>query len=118
MRYGKKQLYNCKFVFMYTEEEQRFLDYWENNRKKSRNLFNGLAFGLPLGLILAITLVLNIASGWHKRATMIFNTDSSLILVLIIAIILIVVFISVFSVKHRWDMNEQRYRELISKKQK
>jgi len=102
---------------MYTEEEKKFMDYWEKNRKKSRNIFNGLAYGLPLGLIITIALVVNIASGWDKRATMILNTDKSLILVLLIAIIAIVVFISVYSVKHRRDMNEQRYRELISKKQ-
>ncbi len=100
---------------MLTDEEKKFLDYWELNRKKRKSILNGLAFGLPLGLLITITLVLNIATGWHKRATMILNTNASQVLVLLIAIIGIVVFISIFSVKHRWDMNEQRYRELLSK---
>ena len=116
MRYGKKRPGACNFVNMLTKEEENFIDYWEQNRKKSKNIFNGLAFGLPLGLLITLSIVLSVATGWHKRASMIFNTDASLILVLIIAIILIIVFIAVYSVKHRWDLNEQRYRELLAKK--
>ncbi len=47
---------------------------------------------------------------------MIVNADPSLVLVLLVAIILIIVFISIFTVRHRWDLNEQRYRELIAKR--
>ena len=121
VRCGKlfKLGYHRRVVFlciMLTDDENRFLEYWTLNRKKSRNIFNGLAYGLPLGLLMTFTLVLNLASGWHKRATMLFNADPSLILVLLIAIIGIIVFIAVYSVKHKWDMNEQRYRELMAKK--
>jgi hypothetical protein len=34
----------------------------------------------------------------------------------LVAVILIVIFVSIFSVRHKWDINEQRYRELLSKK--
>jgi len=101
---------------MLTKEEESFIAYWEQNRDKSKKIFNGLAYGLPLGLLITLAIVLNVAAGWYKRATMVFNTDSSLILVLLIAIILIIVFIAVYSVKHRWDLNEQRYRELLARK--
>ncbi|MCW3116487.1 MAG: hypothetical protein JWM28_569, partial [Chitinophagaceae bacterium] len=49
---------------------------------------------------------------------MVANADPSLILVLLIALVLIVVFISIFTVRHRWDINEQRYRELLAKQEK
>jgi hypothetical protein len=42
--------------------------------------------------------------------------QSSLILVLLAAALLIVVFIVVFSARHRWDLNEQRYRELLNRR--
>ena len=42
--------------------------------------------------------------------------ESSLILVLLAAALLIVAFVVVFSVRHRWDLNEQRYRELLSRR--
>jgi hypothetical protein len=31
--------------------------------------------------------------------------------------LLIVIFIVIFSARHRWDMNEQRYRELQAKRE-
>ena len=44
--------------------------------------------------------------------------QSSLIIVLIAAALLIVVFIVIFSARHRWDMNEQQYKELSAKEDK
>jgi heme/copper-type cytochrome/quinol oxidase subunit 2 len=43
------------------------------------------------------------------------NVNSSLVIVLLAASMLIVVFIVVFSVRHRWEMDEQRYHELKAK---
>jgi len=106
------------FAVMLTPEEQKFIDYWKHNRDKQKKFFKQLALGLPLGLLFAAALFINLISGWYKRATMVFNSYpslSSLILVLIVAMLLIVVFISVYSVKHRWDLNEQRYRELVGR---
>jgi hypothetical protein len=34
-----------------------------------------------------------------------------------VAALAIVVFTAVFSARHRWDMHEQRYRELLAKKE-
>ena len=97
---------------MLNEQEKNFLEYWEKNREKQRKFFKQLAIGLPLGTLFAVAIFVNVASGWYKRAASVINANPSFILVMIIAVILIVVFISVYSVKHRWDMNEQRYREL------
>jgi hypothetical protein len=61
---------------------------------------------------------LNFTSGWDKRVESITKTYpsfKSLILVLIIAVLAIVVFVSVFSVKVKWEKHEQKYRELLSR---
>ncbi|TAL48439.1 MAG: hypothetical protein EPN92_03610 [Chitinophagaceae bacterium] len=100
---------------MLTIEEKQFIEFWEKNREKQKKVTRKLSIGLPLGLLFAAMIFINIAAGWHKRAAMVLNADPSLIPVLIIAVILIVVFIVIFSVRHRWDMNEQHYRELISR---
>jgi hypothetical protein len=101
---------------MLTREEKRFIDYWEHNRMKKRKVVKQLSVGLPLGSLLAVAIFINFFSGWDKRAQMIINTDPSLIIILLIAALLIVVFIVVFSAKHNWDQNEQRYRELVSRR--
>ncbi len=103
---------------MLTEEEKQFMDYWEHNRLRKKRIIWQLAAGLPLGVLLSGAILVNIFLGWYKRATMELNVSSSGTLVLLIALLLIVVFIVVFSARHRWEMNEQRYRELCAKEKK
>ncbi|HRQ52100.1 MAG TPA: hypothetical protein PLR74_16240, partial [Agriterribacter sp.] len=73
-----------------------------------------LLIGLPLGLLLALPILVNYLSGWNKRATMVGNAQSHP-LVLIIAVLAIAVFFSIFNRRHKWEMNEQRYLELKQK---
>lgn len=101
---------------MLTEDERKFINWWEIHRLKRKKLLKQLAIGLPLSVVLVIAIFVNFFSGWYKRADMMLHSQSSLVLVLVIAALLIVVFTSVFSAKHQWDMNEQRYREFIAKK--
>ena len=101
---------------MLTEDEKLFLEYWEANRLRKKKVWRQLSVGLPLGVAMVIGIVINIFSGWYKRADMKIRTDGSVILVVVIAAILIVIFTTVFSAKHRWDLNEQRYREFLAKK--
>ena len=105
-----------KFAGM-TEEEKSFISYWEANRDKQKRFFKQLAIGLPAGAIFGIALFLNFIVGWSKQASILLRSYPhyrSLILVLLIAVIMIVVFIAVFSVKVRWERNEQRYKELLT----
>lgn len=76
-----------------------------------------MSYGLPLGLLISSAVLLNYFSGWYTRATMVANGQSTP-LVLILGAILITVFCTVFYQRHRWDMNEQRYLELLYKKKK
>lgn len=102
---------------MLTPEEKNFLLYWEQNRNRKKRLMWQLAAGLPLGAVIAGAILVNYFSGWYKRATMEINVNASGILVVLAALILIIVFVTVFSANHRWEMNEQRYRELKAKEE-
>jgi hypothetical protein len=106
---------------MLTPEEEQFLEYWEANRLRRKKVFKQLALGLPLAALLVITIFINFFSNWYKKAEMVRNEavqkdNSSLILVLIVAAVLIVIFVTIFSVRHNWDKHEQRYRELLARK--
>ena len=105
---------------MLTEREKKFVAYWEKHRDKEKRLFRQLLVGLPLGLLFVIPIILNFSSGWYKRANMWArgHADDSSATVLIIAGLIILVFIAIFSKRHRWEMNEQTYRELLSKQEK
>jgi FtsH-binding integral membrane protein len=102
---------------MLTEDEEKFVVYWENNRFRRKKLLKQLAIGLPISVAIVIAIFINFFSGWYKRADMMIRSQTSLILVLVIAALLIVVFVAVFSAKHQWDLNEQRYKEFLAKKE-
>ena len=109
---------------MLTEEERGFIEYWEANRLRRKRFFKQLTIGLPIGVLLVIAIFVSFFSGWHKQAEIELRSQSqsqpdysTIILVLVIACVLIVVFTAVFSARHKWDMNEQRYRELLTKKE-
>ncbi|HMU46092.1 MAG TPA: hypothetical protein PKC72_06980 [Chitinophagaceae bacterium] len=101
---------------MLTEEENSFVEYWEQNRQRKKNLIWQLAAGLPLAAFISGGIFISYFSDWYTRAVMQINWSASGVLVVIIALISIVVFVVVFSARHRWEMNEQRYKELIHKK--
>ncbi|HTS44556.1 MAG TPA: hypothetical protein VMH01_09180 [Puia sp.] len=101
---------------MLTQEEKDFMEYWEQNRDKQKKIVKQFLLGIPVGLLFAIPIAINFLSGWYKRAMMISNTQEFNPGVLLIALLLIVGFIAIFSRKHRWDQNEQRYQELKAKK--
>jgi nitrate reductase gamma subunit len=100
---------------MLTQEEKSFVEYWSANRLKKKRSLRQFTIGLPMGVLIIVALFANILTGWHKRAAMVLQSNSSLILVIVIAAIAIVIFITVFSVRHQWEQNEQRYNELLLK---
>lgn len=103
-------------AIMLTDHEKRFVEFWEANRLRKKKVWRQLSLGLPLGAVLVVGIIANFLSGWYKRADMKIHADGSVVLVIVIAAILIVIFTTVFSAKHQWDMNEQRYREFLAKK--
>lgn len=93
------------------------MEYWKQNRLKEKKVFRQLLVGLPLGLLFVVPLLLNFLSGWYKRADMWArgHGDENSATVVIVGGLLILVFIAIFSKRHRWEMNEQSYRELEAK---
>ncbi len=106
---------------MLSDHEERFIAYWEKNRDKQKRTMKQWLVGLPLGLLFGIPIFINVFSGWYKRADMIVNTQASAArfnpFVLLVSLLLIISFIAIFSKRHKWEMNEQKYRELIVKRE-
>jgi hypothetical protein len=102
---------------MLTKQEEKFIEYWRNNREREKKLLRQLFIGLPAGLLIAGGVVLSLDLDWYERANMVANASLNPYIFLI-AILGIVVFVAVFYKKHQWDMNEQRYQELLIKKEK
>jgi membrane protein YdbS with pleckstrin-like domain len=95
---------------MVTNEERKFIDYWEKNNAKQKRLLYQLAVGLPIGLVFGLPIMISlIFSDWYKNMQFI---SASQVTVILIAVLGIAVFFALFRMKHKWDMNEQFYKEL------
>lgn len=92
--------------------------WWELNRDKQKKLVRQWFVGLPIGLIFVIPIIINLSSGWYKRADMEVNSQQLNPIVLMVAMIVIVSFIAVFYKRHQWDMDEQRYKEMKAKEER
>jgi uncharacterized membrane protein len=103
---------------MLSQQEKDFLRYWEENRLNKKRFLRQFSIGLPVGVLLVALIFVNLLSGWYKKAEMQMRSNSSLILVVIVALLITAVFIAIFSSKHKWEQNEQRYQELKRKEEK
>lgn len=95
---------------MYSIEDQAFVTYWENNRERQKKWRNQLTIGLPFGLGIGIPVLISfLFRGWYKQMPFIEPGEFLLILIAVFAII---VFYAIFTIRHRWEMNEQHYLEI------
>ncbi len=102
-----------------SEEERKFLVYWEQQRLKDKRVTNQLMFGLPIGILFSIPILVNFFMGkyWYKRADAVGVSQFSPS-VLIIAVLLITVFVALLNRRFRWERLEQQYLELKAKEKK
>jgi hypothetical protein len=104
---------------LYTEDEIKFIAYWEQNRERQASLSYQLLFGLPFGFLFSIPILINFLLGrfWYKRADAVGMSQFNPI-VLVLAILIISVFIALLNRKFRWEKLEQQYLELQARKQR
>lgn len=102
---------------MLTQQERDFIRYWENNRLRRKKVMRQFLVGIPIGLLFVIPTVINFTSGWYKRAMMEAGSQDFNPMVLLVALLLIVGFTAIFYQRHQWDQHEQRYRELLARKE-
>ncbi len=103
---------------MLSEDEEAFITYWRLNRDKQKRTFRQFLLGIPLALLFVIPIVINFFSGWYKRAKMMSRTSDFNPGVLLLALVLIVIFIAIFSRRFKWEQNEQKYIELLARKER
>ena len=102
--------------FMLTPEEEKFIQYWQEQRQRKKEFLKKFSIGLPVASILAVAFIINFLSGWYRKADQELRQHSSLILVILIAVIAVVVFVTIFAARHRWEQNEADYHSLLKKK--
>jgi membrane protein YdbS with pleckstrin-like domain len=102
---------------MLSGENEEFLAYWTKNREAEKTSVRPFLVGLSAGFAIGVAVILILESGWYERANMVANSQLSY-LVLLLAILLISLFMAFFYRKFRWEMQEQRYLELLAAKKR
>jgi heme/copper-type cytochrome/quinol oxidase subunit 2 len=102
---------------MLTPEEEKFVQYWQEQRLHKKQFLKKMSIGLPLVSILAVAFFINFMSGWYTKADQELRQHSSLVIVILVAVIAIVVFVVIFSARLKWEQNEADYETLIRKKE-
>lgn len=98
---------------MLSNEDKEFITWWEANSKREKKLVTQLSVGLPLGLAFGFPILLSVMfRGWYKNMPYVSGSQLTVIL---IAVLLIIVFYAIFRMRMKWELNEQRYRELKEK---
>lgn len=102
---------------MVTEQEKAFVEWWKKNRDSNSGLAGLWLKGVRWALIFAGLTVCSFLFDWHKAAGMWARTHvgGGLAVVLLLAGVVTVVFMAVFYKRHKWEMYEQQYREILSK---
>ncbi len=101
---------------MLTAEEEKFLAYWQEQRQNKKAFLRKFSVGLPVLSLIAVAFFINFLSGWFERADKELRRHSSLIIVILIAVVAIVVFVTLFSIHHKWDRAEADYQALLKRK--
>ena len=100
---------------MRLDDNETFLTYWSENREKEKTSFRPFMIGLSAGFAIGVSVIVVMESGWYQRANMEANSKMNY-LVLLLAIVLISLFMAFIYRKFRWEMQEQRYMELLAAK--
>jgi len=102
---------------MLSEKERAYISYWQDNRDKQKKNTVQFIIGLSVGLSIGAATISLLASGWYIRANMEANSKLNPT-VLAVIIISIAVFMAYMYRRHKWEMQEQQYLELLAKKRK
>ncbi|HEY4289804.1 MAG TPA: hypothetical protein VGN00_22040 [Puia sp.] len=101
---------------MLSKEENDFIGYWEKNRLRQKKVVRQFLVGIPVGLLIVVPTVISFTSGWYKRAEMEANSADFNPMVLFVALLLIVAFTAIFYQRWRWEQYDQRYQELVARR--
>lgn len=102
---------------MLSQENESFLQWWAENRIREKNSLRPFLIGLSFGFSIGIGVILILESGWYERANMVANSRLSSV-IFVLALMIVSVFMAFVYRKFRWEMQEQRYQELLILKNK
>ena len=106
---------------MLTDDETRFIQFWDKNKELHSSFSSKLLRGLPMACMFGLPILLLIACVYlflPEWYTKISKTSPQTFLVVTIAVFIAIVFYAFTRMHFKWEMNEQLYKELKYKEKK
>ena len=106
---------------MLTDDETRFLAYWDKNRDLHNTFLSKLIRGLPMACVFGLPILLLILCVYlfmPEWYTKISKTSSSTFFVVVVGVLVAIIFYAFVRMHFKWEMNEQQYKELKFKEKK
>ena len=95
-----------------TDEERKFISFWENERERRRRWTYALRRNLPMGVIFGAPIALFFFVEAPRHRGLISHTD---LIIIMIGVLLTAVFYAIFRGSAKWDQYESHYRILKMK---
>jgi membrane protein YdbS with pleckstrin-like domain len=109
------------FCGMLTDDELRFVQYWEKHKALHSTFTSKLLRGLPMAFVFGLPILLLILCVYlflPEWYTKISKTSSATFVVVVIAVLIAIVFYAFIRMHFKWEMNDQQYKELKAKEKK
>ncbi len=106
---------------MISEKDNAFLIYWEKVRDNENTVTSKISRGLPMAFLFTLPIILSViavrlfAPEWYMKMS---ATSPGAFITILFAMLIIIVFYAYFRMQFKWEMNEQLYTEIKSKKDK
>lgn len=100
---------------MLSEEEEKFMIYWEERRIQYSSTSSKFLRGLPMAMVFGIPILLLVAvvylfiPDWYIKIS---KTSAQSFVVVVIAVFIAIIFYAFVRMHFKWEMNEQMYTEL------
>lgn len=97
-----------------------FMRHWEAVRSRESRFMSKLGRGLPMAMLFGLPVILSLMAvyilspDWYAKVSV---SASGVFETLVLAVVLIILFFSYFRMHFKWEMNEQLYLELRSRKE-
>ena len=106
---------------MLTDDENRFIAFWEKNKQLHSTFSSKLLRGLPMACMFGLPILLLLACVYlflPEWYTKISKTSPETFLIVTIAVFIAIFFYAFTRMHFKWEMNEQLYKEIKYKEKK
>ena len=106
---------------MLTDDESRFLQYWEKHRELHSGFSSKLLRGLPMAFLFGLPILLLVLCVYlflPEWYTKISKTSPATFGVVVMAVFIAIIFYAFIRMHFKWEMNEQQYKEIKYKEKK